>query len=297
MTIVRLANEHWSLVILPEKGGCIVSAECNGFPVLRTAEPQQIDAGNIFVSSCFPLVPFSNRIAGGMFSFNSQTYRLSRNHPDNKFPIHGYGWQAVWRVSDLTETHCEMSMIHKAKAGNWPWSFEARQKISIKGRSVQLEISITNIDKTPFPAGLGMHPSFSGSDRARVKFKTGNMWACDESLIPTKLVPLTTSRDFSEFTAIKDTALDNCFEGWSGHAEIIWPEFDGVIHMKGGTNFSHLVVYCDPQNDYFCLEPTTHANNAINMTDAGGMTNLSPNMSLQESVQIIHNPKTFEHIS
>jgi len=275
--LVHLKNDIWSLSLWPEKGGCIVSAACHGFPVLRDADLARIEAGDIFASSCFPMVPFSNRIAGGVFPFKGRDIRLKKNHAENIYPIHGNGWQAAWEVEKLTEHHCEIVMTYTPKSGGWPWAFTARQKITLEGASLTIELSIKNTGNDTFPVGLGLHPSFSDPKTALVKFSTGKMWACNEQLIPTKLVPLESQNDFSAYTSIGDKSLDNCFEDWNGRAEFKWPDLKGTVCMEGGPQFSHLVVFHDPKNDYFCVEPTTHANNALNMQTAKETTLLSPN--------------------
>lgn len=276
-SLVHLENGKWMISLWPDKGGCIVSAQYRGFPVFKPANLNAVEAGDVFASSCFPLIPYSNRIAGGHFSFAARDYDLEPNHSDHIFPIHGNGWQSSWQIEKLAQHMCEMSMTYTPVKGGWPWAYKATQKISLHDNVFKIELCLENIDEQPFPAGLGFHPAFSDSAAAQVKFKTGDMWQCDDQLIPIRRSLLTELNDFSDFKKIKDIHLDNCFEDWGGKAEFKWPKLAGGIRMDGSSNLSHLVVYNDPKNDYFCAEPVTHVNNGLNMSGENAISILQPN--------------------
>ena len=273
---VYLNNKVWSLSVLPDKGACVSSCECLGFPVMHAGNLKQIEAGNIFSASCFPMLPYSNRIENGTFSFQGQTQHIRKNWSDNIFPIHGNGWEKRWQIEQENETHCDLSLTYSPEAGGWPWAFAAQQTIIIEGAKLTFRLSIKNTDSVPFPVGLGLHPSFSNAKTAQAKFRTDSMWACDARLIPVRKVALTREMDFSSDKKIIGNQLDNCFENWTGFAEIKWPEFEGAIYMQASAEFSKLVVYIDPKNDYFCLEPVTHVNNALNMDGVKQMDILAP---------------------
>ena len=287
---VHLRNKVWSLTVLPDKGACVSSCQCFGFPVMHSGNLKQIETGNIFSASCFPMVPYSNRIENGIFSFQGQTQHIQKNHPDNIFPIHGTGWEKSWQIDRETETHCDLSMTYSPEAGGWPWVFKAQQKIKIEGVKLTYQLSIKNKDRVPFPVGLGLHPSFSNALTAQARFKTGDMWACDARLIPVRKTALTPETDFSQGKKIQNCQLDNCFEDWDGFAQIKWPLFEGAIHMKASPEFSSLVVYIDSKNDYFCLEPVTHVNNALNMDCGRPMKVLKPNETFSADVVFSYIP-------
>lgn len=217
------------------------------------------------------MVPYSNRIENGTFSFQGRTQHIRKNRSDFIFPIHGNSWQKSWKIDREDKTRCDLSLSYSPEAGGWPWAFEAQQSITIEGAKLTFRLSIKNTDNEPFPVGLGLHPSFSNAKTAQAKFKTGGMWACDARCIPVRKTALTRETDFSLGKKIIGNQLDNCFESWTGFAEIKWPKFEGAIHMQASAEFSELVVYIDPKNDYFCLEPVTHVNNAINMDDVKQM--------------------------
>jgi len=256
---------------------------------MHPADLKQIEAGNIFLASCFPMLPYSNRIENGRFSFQGQTHHIRKNRPDFIFPIHGNGWEKSWQIDRETETNCDLSLTYSPEAGGgWPWAFEAHQKIIIDGPNLTFRLSVKNMDNEPFPVGFGLHPAFSHAKTAQVKFRTGSMWACDTRLIPVRQIALTRETDFSLGKKIIGNQLDNCFENWTGFAQIKWPEFEGAVHMQASPEFSELVVYIDPKNDYFCLEPVTHVNNALNMGSDKQMDILAPGETFTGEVVFSH---------
>ena len=234
------------------------------------------------------MVPYSNRIKNGTFSFHGQSHNIWKNHPDHIFPIHGNGWEKSWQVNHQNDTHCDLSLAYSPEVGGWPWAFKAQQTITLEGSKLTFRLSIKNTDRVSFPVGLGLHPSFSNAKTAEAKFKTGSMWVCDASLIPISKTTLTRQTDFSSYKKISGNKLDNCFENWTGFAEIKWPEFEGAIHMHASPEFSELVVFIDPKNDYFCLEPVTHINNALNMDSKKQADILAPGETFTGEVVFSH---------
>ena len=55
-----------------------------------TAEAIASGRGNN--AACYPLVPFSNRIANGRLVFDGQRFKLEPNWPGVRHPMHGEGW-------------------------------------------------------------------------------------------------------------------------------------------------------------------------------------------------------------
>ena len=88
--MIHLENRDLSICLDPEVGGSVSSAKWRGLDILR---PQQ--GSSVLGSACFPLVPFSNRIANSRFDWDGASVDLPRNHPgDASSPvIHGFGWR------------------------------------------------------------------------------------------------------------------------------------------------------------------------------------------------------------
>ncbi len=94
-----------SVVLAPETGGSIVGWTVGPHHVLRPALVDQLVHGAVRGMAAYPLIPFSNRIANGRFTFAGRTYQLARNFGDEPHAIHGVGWTSVWNVAAVSARH------------------------------------------------------------------------------------------------------------------------------------------------------------------------------------------------
>src|SRR5271157_1472079 len=123
-----------SLVLAPEIGGAIVGWTLGGTPLLRKPSPDAIMHRDVHGLGCFPLVPFSNRIALGRFRWAGHDHALDRNLGDHPHAIHGVGWQSTWQVAAVSRDAATLSLAHHAtgeQARHWPFPFEAEQRFAL----------------------------------------------------------------------------------------------------------------------------------------------------------------------
>ena len=99
--MLTLRSGESSLVLAPEIGGAIVGWTCGTVPLLRRPSPDAIVSGNVRRLACFPLVPYSNRIAYGRFHWDGTDHLIDRNFGDHPHAIHGIGWQRPWEVASV----------------------------------------------------------------------------------------------------------------------------------------------------------------------------------------------------
>jgi aldose 1-epimerase len=93
--VLELAAGDYRLVLQAKLGGSVATFHWRDKPVFRPAcGPSVLD------TACFPLAPFSNRIAHGRFSFGGREVALAPNFPDSDHPhpLHGFGWLAAWET-------------------------------------------------------------------------------------------------------------------------------------------------------------------------------------------------------
>jgi len=72
--------------------------------------PQPISRASFDLASIL-LVPWSNRISGGGFTFAGKSHPLQPNLPQEPYPIHGNGFSSAWSVEDATATSAELSLM------------------------------------------------------------------------------------------------------------------------------------------------------------------------------------------
>lgn len=246
---------------------------------LRPATPSAVPDRDARGMSCFPLVPFSNRIRNGRFTFEGREIELPPNFPPEPHAVHGQGWQTSWA---LIEQEASSAMIeYRHKPGAWPFAYCARQSFELDPTRARFRITVTNEGQAPMPLGFGFHPFFTRTPRARLKAPVVGMWQTDADAMPTALVPLPPTLPLSGVGIVPaEIALDTHFSGFGGSATIEWPEWQAGLRLETSGPFKFLVVFTPPGQDFFCAEPVTNSIDAFNLTAAGrtdaGMIVLAP---------------------
>lgn len=266
-----------SLVLVPEHGGGILGWLHGRTPVLRHADSRAVIPGNVRELGCFPLVPYSNRIAEGRFTFAGRPCQLALNFGDHPHSIHGIGWQRAWQVTQAAGDAATLSLRH-APDPDWPFAFTARQRFQLTPAALHVALSLTNEHDAAAPAGLGLHPYFPRG-AATLRFRSDSVWRNSPDLLPETRIAVPPEWDHTHGRTVGEAALDNCFAGWDGTATLAWP--DRTLTIEASAIFRHLIVYTPPGQDFFCVEPVSHMNNAINH---GAMHRLAPNETLQGEI-------------
>jgi aldose 1-epimerase len=275
-----LASGAWRADLLPEAGGLIAGLTCGGVAVLR---PMPEGAASPLDAACYPMVPWCNRIAGARFGWDGADVALTPNSAPEPHAIHGHGWQSAWDVAEAEAARCVMVHRHDAPApGGWPWAYEARQEVMREDEGCTLTLTLTNLSRSPMPAGLGLHPFLRRRPESRVCFGASSLVAVGPDLIPTgERLPPAHFADFGEGAALPPTLIDHCFAGWDGEAVVTDALGRITLAARGA---AHLHLYAPPEApDILCLEPVTHLPDAIN---AGAMPLCEPGESVSLSLRV-----------
>ena len=275
--MLTLTAGESSLVLMPEQGGTLLGWTRSATRLLRHAAPEAVVLGDAREAAAFPLVPYSNRIANGRFTFAGIPHQLALNfglHPNS---IHGVGWQRPWQVTRTAADAATLALPHAPDQG-WPFAFTAEQHIHLTPDSLEVGFALTNRHAGPAPAGLGLHPFFPRAG-ASLRFNAGTVWRNGPTMLPTGETAIPPDWDHHTPRAVGSVVLDNCFAGWDGIATLAWP--DRTLTLAASNIFRHLVVFTPPGADFFCVEPVSHRNDAINH---GGMAVLAPGETLRGSI-------------
>ena len=279
-----------SLVLAPEIGGAIVGWTHGSVPLLRRPHPDAILARNPRGLACFPLVPFSNRIAWGRFRWDGHDYALERNFGDHPHTIHGVGWQAAWDVASVSATSAVLTLRHDAtgeQARRWPFAFTAEQRFTLTEDALNVVLAMTSQHAHPAPAGLGLHPYFPNAGTPTLTFNAAEVWLNGEDALPASRIAVPAEWDHTRGMSIGAASLDNCFTGCDGRAQIAWAGHRHSLSIEADSLFRYLIVYTPPGQDFFCVEPVSHATNAINRMDSvpsDGLRILGPGETLRGEV-------------
>ena len=279
--MIELAAGDYRLVLEPARGGSIARFDWRGEPLLRpTGGP------SIFDTACFPLVPFSNRIAHGRFRCGGREVVLAPNFPgsDNLHPLHGFGWLAAWAVV----THSAESAVlrHLHAAGEWPWNYAAEQSFTLDEGGLSHELSLTNLGDTPMPAGLGFHPYFPRNGETLYCGMHHGQWRTSADGLPLVLDSRGAAIDWWGGQPVGSRLVDTLYTGREGPLAVLWPERGIALEIAPSDNLGCTVVYTPPGADYFCVEPVSHMTDAINRPDGGdAMPMLGPGDTLSAAVR------------
>jgi aldose 1-epimerase len=249
------------LHVLPGAGGSIARfdrvADGRRQPLMRGSDSNQ--AGPL-EAACFPLVPYCNRIRGGAFNCNGELVRLSMNMPPDPSPLHGQGWQAPWQFEEVSSSEALMRFTHLG--GEWPWYYEALQRVTLDPSGFIITLSCRNLSDRSMPCGLGLHPYFPCDSETRLYTRVAEVWTVDEQVLPNGREPAAGRYDLRN-RSICGQGLDNGFGGWSGMATIEWPKWPVRLRMSS-PDCRFFQVYSPASGGLFVVEPVQHANAALN---------------------------------
>ena len=269
--MLRLEAGDYRLLLDPGRGGSICAFEWRGEPLLReTCGPSILDV------ACFPLVPFSNRIANGRFESPRGPVQLRPNFPDSDHPhtLHGFGWLSEWEV---VEAYAERATLrHVYPEAEWPWSYVAEQRFTLLRHHLVHELSVRNLSSAAMPAGLGFHPYFPRTDQTLYYGAHKGEWQTGEDGLPVTLIERDEAIDWWDGRAISERAVDTVYVKRSGPLVVRWPERELELKITPSLNLPFTVVYTPAARDFFCVEPVTHATNAFNSESAGALHWLPP---------------------
>ncbi len=287
MDIVELHNGNLELGISPSVGGSIarfdwVAGDKSRTPLMRGCHSESI---NVLEAACFPLVPFVNRIRGSRFSFRGREVALKPNMAGDASVLHGQGWLGAWQC--LYSDGQQAELVFEHPAGEWPWTYEARQFFALDVRGLTVRLSCLNTSPEPMPCGLGQHPYFPCDAETVLDTVVACAWEVDEQVLPTEKVPATGRFDLRQ-RRICGQGLDHGFSGWNGIAAI-----SGEPQLVLSSPDAHFFqLYSPKDGGLFVAEPVSHANAALNAPEAEwpelGMRVLEPGeeMSLVMRIDI-----------
>ncbi|WP_198019757.1 aldose 1-epimerase [Hyphomonas sp. L-53-1-40] len=272
------------LILLPDLGGSVggltYKAQDILRPLTRTADESPLQTAG------FPLFPFSGRISEGHFAWQGRDISLAPNFLPEPHAIHGQAWHAAWQVAEHGSDHARL--VFDYCPGDWPWAYRAEQEFKLRDDGLHLMLRLTNKADETMPAGLGWHPYFPRLD-ARVKVPVDRVWMSDEGMIPDRLDVPAASADLSDWRVVAELDLDNAFTVSDRTSRVEWPSRNLCVEMVSDAELGHMVIYTPKQQDFFCVEPVSHAPDAVNSqhpAELTGLHSLAPGETLSAQISL-----------
>lgn len=281
--MIDLARGDWSLALRPELGAAVTRLTWQGHDILR---PTPDNATHPLETGCFPLIPYANRIDRGAFGFAGRDIALPPTPGFEPHALHGVGWLRAWSVRRAGADFVDLALAAEATA-DWPWAWTASHSLRLGVDELEMTLSITNEDRAPMPAGLGLHPYFAIAPETVLTAPAVQVWLNDANEIPERLAPAFSVTDWTDGAVVSSAPfVDNAYADWTGSAQLSHARH--VVAVSASANARWLQVYAPGAGDFVCLEPVTHRPNSHNAhrDEDTGLVKLSPGQSLSMSMRI-----------
>ena len=131
MDLITLRAGGAGLVLAPAAGGSVARywIDDDGASLDLLRPWKAAGQGDRFLAAAFPLVPYSNRIRAGRFSFQGREIALPLNRPPERHSLHGLGWQVSWIPVEVGPH--EATLEYRRAADSWPWAYRSRQRFAL----------------------------------------------------------------------------------------------------------------------------------------------------------------------
>lgn len=283
MSVVGLRAGALELDLRPDLGGAIsgfrLRTPSGPFDLMRPLRVPEGAAPDALYASSFPMVPFANCIRDNRFVHGGRSYTVPANMAGSRLNFHGSGWQSAWKPAALGGTTA-LLVLPDGRVGE-TYAYAAMQAFALTGSDLTLAMSVTNRGQAPMPFSFGQHPWFARHGRAQIRFRAEAVWRADAEGQAVSRDAVDAARDFSAWRSPPETYRNDCYAGWTGRADIAWPDHGIGMTMTADPIFAHLMVHVPPDNaDVFCLEPQTNAPCAFDALATGtvppGVVMLAP---------------------
>ena len=283
--LIELSDPLTHLTLAPATGGSIVNwtIRATGQPLLRHNDEHAINTGLPGKLGCYPLVPWSNRIAQGGFGNPDGWLALAPNSLTDPLPIHGSAWQQAWQV--VSQSTNEVVLAVECDT---PFAYRAEQRVRLENGELNIALQVTHLAEKAAWHGVGLHPYFPRKAGTQLQAKASQVWLSDASKLPTGLAQVPSEWDFRQLKALPEGLVDNGFCEWDGHCRIEQPELGYVLECQAG-GADYFLLYCPPGLGFFCIEPVSHPVNAHHLPGR-------PGLKLLEQGQSTHLELTLKYI-
>ena len=286
LNLIELTDQLTHLVLAPSIGGSILnwSVGATGQPLLRHSDQHAINTGLPGKLSCYPLAPWSNRIAAGGFDNPDGWLALGPNSLTDPLPIHGSAWQQAWQVVSQSAHEVVLEMLCDT-----PFAYRAEQRFRLRDGVLTVELRVTHLAENAAWHGLGLHPYLPRRAGTRLQAQAAQVWLSDAAKLPTQLAAVPQDWDFRQPKTLPEGLVDNGFRGWDGYCLIEQPELGYTLECQA-SGADYFLLYCPPGLEFFCIEPVSHPVNAHHLPGRPGLKLLEQGQSTHLNFTLQYRP-------
>ena len=285
MTIYTLSHGPLKLDV-SDQGGVIEGFWRDTTPLLRPGKKSGVATD----ASCFPLVPFANRVSGNRFVWQGREYQLQPNVEWDAHYLHGDGWLGEWQcVSRSDDSLC---LVYEHLSG--VYHYRVSQAFHLTADTLTVTLAVTNQGAETLPFGTGWHPYFPLSPQTRIQAQASGYWLEREQWLAGEFCEqLPQELDFNQLAPLPRQWVNNGFAGWNGKARIEQPQEGYAIIIETTPPAPcYFIFVSDPAFDkgyafdFFCLEPMSHAPDDHHRPEGGDLIALAPGESTTSEMSL-----------
>ncbi|MGE8466247.1 MAG: aldose 1-epimerase, partial [Pseudomonas putida] len=213
VTELHLQDHLTRLSLAPELGASLINWEvkATGQALLRHSDQAALASGTPRQLACYPLAPWSNRIAEGGFARPEGWLALAPNTAHDAYPIHGTAWQQAWQVDHHSEHRARLTLDSKV-----PFAYRATLDVHLQAGCLNLDLHVTHLDRAATWYGLGLHPYFPRYPDTRLNAAAQHVWLAEQDRLPSCRAAVPQDWRFEAPGALPATGVDHAFGGWPG---------------------------------------------------------------------------------
>ncbi|MFD1714430.1 aldose 1-epimerase family protein [Amnibacterium flavum] len=168
------------------------------------------------------LVPWPNRVVGGRYSYEGQSFQLALTEPDRGHALHGLAVWLDFAVAEQSEDRVVLT-ANVAAETSYPFPLSVAVEYRLDGDGLTTLVTTTNNGSVAAPYGVGPHPYLLGGegvvDEWTLEVPASQVLEVDAVLAPTELIEVTEKFDFRSPKLVGDVEIDNAYTGVSRGAD------------------------------------------------------------------------------
>jgi aldose 1-epimerase len=300
MTLHTLQNPHWQVGILPKTGASIAfgRARYSGTWVDVFRPTPEADYDNSSKCSSFIMLPWCNRIKGGLLRFAGESHQLATTTDDGT-ARHGDVRGRPWAVAYANETSIKMVFNSRRHEGvNYPFRFAASAEYALRDQELVMTLTLKNEDTRAMPAGFGHHPYFvrpDGDNAPLVQIPCDHQFELRDYMATGAPTPIEPTLDFREMRGLPQSEINDVLTGREGSTPVIirYPQWGVELAMFAYPVFAHYLLFAPAGQPFFAVEPMSNVSDGFNLYADGvpgsGVFVLQPGESQTGVVRIAVN--------
>jgi aldose 1-epimerase len=237
------------------------------------------------------LFPFAGRLEGTSFSYEGETYDVTRGIATGGNVIHGFVISRPWRVvaqsEDAVTGEFQASVDDPTLLAQWPADFRIRVTYRVERHRLICDVAVDNPDDKKLPFGFGTHPYFRMPFGIRrdyrdsvISFRATQYWVHEGGLPTGEIREASYDQDFESGQRFDEIFWDGVTTGLIAaddglvHSYVLDTESALTLNQSFSTDFKNVVVWVPPHREAIAIEPWTTVPNAFALLDSVDDTGL-----------------------